>query len=88
MLQCVFYKASALTTSDLSIAVDKPCIVYLKHISNKKGTSLYIADPTQQYNNITVKIKLPGTKKVKELTCFLPQLNYAGSTASIMIENE
>ena len=88
MLQIVFYKAAALTTSDLSIAVDKPCIVYLKNISNKKYASLYIADPTQQYNNITVKIKLPRTQIAKELTCYLPQLNYAGSTASVMIENE
>lgn len=88
MLQAVFYKATALTTSGFSIAVDKPCILYLKQMTDKKKASLYIADPTQQYNHITVKIKLPGTKDVKELTCFLPQLNYAGSPASVMVENE
>ncbi|HTN09021.1 polysaccharide lyase 8 family protein [Agriterribacter sp.] len=86
MLQVVFYKAAALTTSALSVSVNKPCIVYLKNSSNPKKASLYIADPTQQYSSITVNIKLPGAKKEKELICYLPQLNYAGATTSVMIE--
>ncbi|HEX5024299.1 MAG TPA: polysaccharide lyase family 8 super-sandwich domain-containing protein [Agriterribacter sp.] len=84
-LQAVFYEAGVLTTPVLTLTVTKPCIVYLKNINSKK-VLLYIADPTQQYKSIALKIKLPGSKQVKELTCSLPQGNYAGSTASFMIE--
>jgi chondroitin AC lyase len=85
ILQVVFYKAGTLTSPSLSIAVDKPCIIYIKNTRASKPL-LYIADPAQQQSRVMVTVK-QGAKS-KQLVCDLPQGSYAGATTVSTIDNQ
>ncbi|QPH38987.1 polysaccharide lyase family 8 super-sandwich domain-containing protein [Pedobacter endophyticus] len=84
MLQVVFYKAGTLEADNLCVKVDKPCVVYIKSL-NTAQPMLYIADPTQENENIKVEVKLSKNENNKLLNCTLPVGPLAGSTASFKI---
>jgi len=83
ILQVVFYKAGELKTSYATIKADKPCIIYIKNISSTKP-ELFIADPTQQNNNIHLSIQL-GKNTIREMDCLFPLGVYAGQSAKFLI---
>ena len=53
VLQMIFYKEGSFKNSDLSVSVDKPCVLMITNLSKEKQ-SLYIADPTQVENECNV----------------------------------
>lgn len=84
MLQVIFYKPCAVATANIVVSADQPCIVLLKDVDALN--SLYIADPTQQYKQITISLVKRAGKIKRTQICNLPQGNLAGSSALIVIK--
>ena len=51
-LQAVFYQAGTLSFQGISITVDRPCALILKH-----GKVVTVSNPSQTYSNVLVSIK-------------------------------
>lgn len=56
-----FFEAGTFTHKELSVTVDKPCILMIKDITSKSA-NLHIADPGQTQSPIQVELKI-GKKK-------------------------
>ncbi len=67
--QAVFYKKGVYTDSNISISVDKPCIVMLRKTADGHAT-FHIADPTQSQQPINATVRINGvTNGAKSLRC-------------------
>ena len=73
-----FFEAGTFTHKELSVTVDKPCILMIKDITSKSA-NLHIADPGQTQSPIQVELKIG--KKKQTLTADFTQTGiYAGAT--------
>ena len=84
MIQAVFYQPGTLTSKDVSITVDKPCILLLNN--SNKGMSVSIADPTHKITEVSVNIKSKSKNIEKKLVCHLPDGHQAGSSAHFSVK--
>lgn len=64
-----FFEAGTFTHKELSVTVDKPCILMIKDITSKSA-NLHIADPGQTQSPIQVELKI-GKKKKHSLQTLL-----------------
>ena len=79
-----FFEAGTFTHKELSVTVDKPCILMIKDITSKSA-NLHIADPGQTQSPIQVELKIG--KKKQTLTADFTQTGiYAGATKQYTIK--
>ena len=79
-----FFEAGTFTHKELSVTVDKPCILMIKDITSKSA-NLHIADPGQTQSPIQVELKIG--KKKQTLTADFTQTGiYAGSTKQYTVK--
>lgn len=79
-----FFEASTFTHKELSVTVDKPCILMIKDITSKSA-NLHIADPGQTQSPIQVELKIG--KKKQTLTADFTQTGiYAGATKQYTVK--
>lgn len=75
----LFYRAATLSSDGISVQADKGCAVLFKKIGRHKA-KVYVADPAQTGNAITLHVVLPGMKGVRVLVCKPLPFPYAGKT--------
>lgn len=79
-----FFEAGTFKHKELSVTVDKPCVLMVKDI-NAKSANLHIADPGQTQSPIQVELKIGKKKQV--LTADFSQTGiYAGATKQYTIK--
>lgn len=79
-----FFEAGTFTHKELSVTVDKPCVLMVKDI-NAKSANLHIADPGQTQSPIQVELKIGKKKQV--LTADFSQTGiYAGATKQYTVK--
>lgn len=79
-----FFEAGTFKHKELSVTVDKPCVLMVKDI-NAKSANLYIADPGQTQSPIQVELKIGKKKQV--LTADFSQTGiYAGATKQYTVK--
>lgn len=79
-----FFEAGTFTHKELSVTVDKPCILMIKDITSKSA-NLHIADPGQTQSPIQVELKIG--KKKQTLTADFTQTGiYAGATQQYTVK--
>lgn len=79
-----FFEAGTFTHKELSVTVDKPCILMIKDITSKSA-NLHIADPGQTQSLIQVELKIG--KKKQTLTADFTQTGiYAGATKQYTVK--
>ena len=79
-----FFEAGTFTHKELSVTVDKPCILMIKDITSKSA-NLHIADPGQTQSPIQVELKIG--KKKQTLTADFTQTGiYAGATKQYIVK--
>lgn len=79
-----FFEAGTFTHKELSVTVDKPCILMIKDITSKSA-NLHIADPGQTQSPIQVELKIG--KKKQTLTADFTQTGiYAGATKQYTVK--
>ena len=79
MLAIVFYKPGSITDHQISVSVNKPCIVLLKQLETETPL-LYVCDPTQNENKIELTIQLPKLNGIQKINVKLPSYPHAGSS--------
>lgn len=79
MLAIVFYKPGSITDHQISVSVNKPCIVLLKQLETETPL-LYVCDPTQNENSIELAIQMPKLNGVQKIKINLPSYPQAGSS--------
>lgn len=62
-----FFEAGTFKHKELSVTVDKPCVLMVKDI-NAKSANLHIADPGQTQSPIQVELKIGKRNKRSQLT--------------------
>lgn len=79
-----FFEAGTFKHKDLSVTVDKPCVLMVKDIT-AKSANLHIADPGQTQSPIQVELKIG--KKKQTLTADFSQTGiYAGATKQYTVK--
>lgn len=79
-----FFEAGTFKHKELSVTVDKPCVLMVKDI-NAKSANLHIADPGQTQSPIQVELKIG--KKKQTLTADFTQTGiYAGATKQYTVK--
>lgn len=79
-----FFEAGTFKHKDLSVTVDKPCVLMVKDIT-AKSANLHIADPGQTQSPIQVELKIG--KKKQALTADFSQTGiYAGATKQYTVK--
>ena len=79
-----FFEAGTFKHKDLSVTVDKPCVLMVKDITAKTA-NLHIADPGQTQSPIQVELKIG--KKKQTLTADFSQTGiYAGATKQYTVK--
>ena len=79
-----FFEAGTFKHKELSVTVDKPCVLMVKDI-NAKSANLHIADPGQTQSSIQVELKIGKKKQV--LTADFSQTGiYAGATKQYTVK--
>lgn len=79
-----FFEAGTFTHKELSVTVDKPCILMIKDITSKSA-NLHIANPGQTQSPIQVELKIG--KKKQTLTADFTQTGiYAGATKQYTVK--
>ncbi len=79
-----FFEAGTFKHKDLSVTVDKPCVLMVKDITAKTA-NLHIADPGQTQSPIQVELKIG--KKKQSLTADFSQTGiYAGATKQYTVK--
>ena len=79
-----FFEAGTFTHKELSVTVDKPCILMIKDITSKSA-NLHIAAPGQTQSPIQVELKIG--KKKQTLTADFTQTGiYAGATKQYTVK--
>lgn len=79
-----FFEAGTFTHKELSVTVDKPCILMIKDITSKSA-NLHITDPGQTQSPIQVELKIG--KKKQTLTADFTQTGiYAGATKQYTVK--
>ena len=79
-----FFEAGTFTHKELSVTVDKPCILMIKDITSKSA-NLHIADPGQTQSPIQIELKIG--KKKQTLTADFTQTGiYAGATKQYTVK--
>lgn len=79
-----FFEAGTFKHKDLSVTVDKPCVLMVKDITTKSA-NLHIADPGQTQSPIQVELKIG--KKKQTLTADFSQTGiYAGATKQYTVK--
>ena len=79
-----FFKAGTFKHKELSVTVDKPCVLMVKDI-NAKSANLHIADPGQTQSPIQVELKI-GKKKQVLTADFSQTGSYAGATKQYTVK--
>lgn len=79
-----FFEAGTFTHKELSVNVDKPCILMIKDITSKSA-NLHIADPGQTQSPIQVELKI-GKKKQTLAADFTQTGIYAGATKQYTVK--
>lgn len=79
-----FFEAGTFKHKELSVTVDKPCVLMVKDI-NAKSANLHIADPGQTQSPIQVELKIGKKKQV--LTADFSQTGiYTGATKQYTVK--
>ena len=79
-----FFEAGTFKHKELSVTVDKPCVLMVKDIT-AKSANLHIADPGQTQSPIQVELKIG--KKKQALTADFSQTGiYAGATKQYTVK--
>lgn len=79
-----FFEADTFKHKELSVTVDKPCVLMVKDITTKSA-NLHIADPGQTQSPIQVELKIG--KKKQTLTADFSQTGiYAGATKQYTVK--
>ena len=79
-----FFEAGTFKHKELSVTVDRPCVLMVKDI-NAKSANLHIADPGQTQSPIQVELKIG--KKKQALTADFNQTGiYAGATKQYTVK--
>lgn len=79
-----FFEAGTFKHKELSVTVDRPCVLMVKDI-NAKSANLHIADPGQTQSPIQVELKIGKKKQV--LTADFSQTGiYAGATKQYTVK--
>lgn len=79
-----FFETGTFKHKELSVTVDKPCVLMVKDI-NAKSVNLHIADPGQTQSPIQVELKIGKKKQV--LTADFSQTGiYAGATKQYTVK--
>ena len=79
-----FFEAGTFKHKELSVTVDKPCVLMVKDI-NAKSANLHIADPGQTQSPIQMELKIGKKKQV--LTADFSQTGiYAGATKQYTVK--
>ncbi|WP_417130037.1 polysaccharide lyase 8 family protein [Phocaeicola sp.] len=79
-----FFEAGTFKHKELSVTVDKPCVLMVKDIT-AKSANLHIADPGQTQSPIQVELKIG--KKQQTLTADFSQTGiYAGATKQYTVK--
>lgn len=82
--QMVFYERDVqFDDSQARVSTDIPAVLMLKKLANGKY-QLHAADPSHLHHKLNVKIGLKGSD-VRTVTLDLPQQQYAGQTASVLL---
>ena len=76
-----FFEAGTFKHKELSVTVDKPCILMVKDI-NAKSANLHIADPGQTQSPIQVELKI-GKKKTSAHSRLQPNRHLCRSYQAI-----
>jgi len=71
MVQVVFYKAGTLTTENMVLGVDQPCIMVLKNVSSSL-VNMSIADPGEKSSVIQVSYQSAKIPEVQTIKCTMP----------------
>ena len=77
----VFHKPDTYADKEISITVDKPCILMVNQ-NGKQTVRVHVADPTQRETGIRIQIQMPAkSKKVQTVQYHFPGKGvYAGAT--------
>ncbi|MNY30514.1 Chondroitinase-AC precursor [compost metagenome] len=78
MLQAIFYDRGMLTLSGMEVKTDKPCALMVKNIKGKQ--LIFVADPLQKEQSISLNIKDVKSGKIRQVNVDLPRKGFAGST--------
>ena len=84
MIQVVFYEAGTLTDQSISITVDQPCIVLVKHFDTQNPT-IHLADPTQQLKEVNITVYSRLTGRGSKALLLLPKGDFAGATVHYLV---
>lgn len=84
--QLVFYTATTFTYDNVTVQVDKPCVLMLKNVGSSNVT-VDIADPAQSNAMINVNLNLPSIDSTRHLECTMPSASYAGSSVSYTVNS-
>lgn len=81
IIQMVFFEKGSFQNADITVSVDKGCVLMFKNISNQNA-HFYIADPAQSQSRIQVKVTIPKLfKGEKTISCdFTGTGVYAGAS--------
>lgn len=79
--QMVFYKEGAFSHKDITVRVDKACVLMIKNVRHRQA-ELHIADPSQAKSSIKVNVRIPKMdKKERTLLCRFEDAGiYAGAS--------
>lgn len=84
-LQMIFYQPGELRLNGLYLKVDGACALLIKKI-NSNEPDVWIADPGQKRKEITLQIQAGNSSSLKEITCKLPEGNFAGASKKISLK--
>jgi len=84
--QIVFYQAGEFAADQVTVKVNKACVVMLKNV-NGTDVTVHIADPSQSAAQIYLGVKTPQFTALRATTFSMPQGANAGSTISASISN-
>lgn len=84
--QIVFYQAGEFTADQVTVKVNKACVVMLKNVTGSDVT-VHVADPSQSMAQIYLGVKTPQFTALRASTFTMPQGANAGSTVNATISN-
>ena len=84
IIECVFYNGGTVLMDDLTIAVNKPCVLLIKNVSGTNPV-IHIADPSQQEKYILLSIKSKALSVQRSINVEMPKGQMAGSSFTLKL---
>lgn len=79
--QIAFFSAGTLTTDELELTVDKPCVMIVKPTNN--GANIEVADPSHSLKELTIILKSGNKQTSRNTTVFASDGTRKGQTHSL-----